>query len=85
MGEVKDAVRGVAPARVKGTTNLPDGQNLVQMLSALSEELARLTAIKEEDALSEGDAAKPENVRKAATLSACFRMATAMRALLEDY
>ena len=82
MGDVKEAVKGSGSSR-KSSAGQP--QNIVDQLRALREEVSALTAKKDEDALSEGDAAKTENVRKAALLRAVSSLLVSATNLLEDY
>ena len=78
MGEVSEKIKGGTPAA------RPDG-NLKQQVQGLVDEVSRLTAIKDEDTVSEGADARPENTRKAATLRAANSLLRGAKALLEDY
>jgi hypothetical protein len=82
MGEVKDEIKGPAPKRkAKSKTN----QNLLDDITSMMEEVSDMTAKKDEDALTEGDAAAPENVRKAGSLRAVHALLSTCRTLLENY
>lgn len=84
MGEVKDKVKGTgAPSKSVGGSS--DNGNLLQQVQIISDEVSRLTALKDDDVLTEGDTAKPENVRKAATLRAAGGLLRHVKNLLEDY
>jgi hypothetical protein len=88
MGEVKDAVKGTPSPSKKllgKITGKDTPKNLVEQVHEMREKVSRLTAIKDDDTLSEGDAAKPDNVRKAAQLRAAHALLTAVATLLEDY
>lgn len=82
MGEVKDTVKGSSKPKKKAKAS--DG-NLIERVEDLRAEVSRLTAIKDDDTLSEGDSAKAENVRKAALLRAVHSLMTASKVLLEEY
>ena len=82
MGEVKEAVKGSAPPPA---SNPALGGNILQQLQGLTDEVSRLTSIKDNDVMTEGDAAKPENTRKAGTLRAVASLLRASKTLLEDY
>jgi len=81
MGEVKDAVKGTGPSRKKN----PIDANLTDQARTFAAELSRLTVIKDDDVLSEGEGERPENIRKAAQLRAAHALMTHVIALLEDY
>ena len=83
MGEVKNEVHGVGPSK-KSKKNLGSG-NLNQQVQDLCDELSRLTAIKDEDTLNEGDVAKAENVRKAVLLRCATSLMRSTKVLLEEY
>jgi len=84
MGEVKDTVKGSGPKPSKKATKKAEG-NLINQVIDLMDEVGRLTVIKDDDTLSEGDAAFADNTRKAATLRAAHSLLTATRTLLEEY
>ncbi len=84
MGEVAEAVKGTGASRSSKTPS-NTGKNLRDQVRALADEVSTLVAKKDDDALTEGDAAKPENVRKAALLRASASMLRAVTTLLEDY
>lgn len=81
MGEVLDAVKGSGSKKSTSTV----GTNLQQQVQALTDEVSRLLVIKDNDVATEGDAARPENERKAATLRATSSLLRASKRLLEDY
>lgn len=83
MGEVKDTVKGTPPPKAK--TKPVAGGNLIARMEDLRDEISRLTTIKDDDTVSEGDAAKAENIRKAATLRAAHSLITSAKVLLEGY
>jgi len=86
VGEVKDEIKGDAPKRkAKKKAKTEDAQNILDNVRSLRDELSELTATKDDDVLDEGEEAKPENTRKAATLRACHSLLTAVQNLLEDY
>ncbi len=85
MGEVKETVSGKGLKTKKLRKSKIAGKNLIEMFQNLREEVSRLTEIKDDDALTEGDDAKPENTRKAATLRAVHSLLTSAQVLLEDY
>jgi len=85
MGEVKDTVKGDGLKKKPLKKSKTAGDNLIEMFQDLREEVSRLTAIKDDDVLTEGDDVKPENTRKAATLRAVHSLLTAAQTLLEDY
>ena len=86
MGEVKEAVKGSGRAKPKRKLFGKDkSTNLVDELHGLREEISRLTAIKDNDALTEGDDARADNVRKAAQLRAAHTLLTSAATLMEDY
>lgn len=78
MGEVKDAVKGTAKPK-------PKTGNLIDQVQELRDEVSRLTAIKDDDALNEGAASLAENTRKAAQLRAVHSLLTSAQVLLEEY
>ncbi|APU88925.1 hypothetical protein Rctr197k_119 [Virus Rctr197k] len=82
MGEVKDEIKGPAPKR-KATNKR--AQNLLDDVRSLMDEVSELTAKKDDDTASEGEAAAPENVRKAGSLRAVHSLLTACKTLLENY
>jgi len=80
MGDVNEAVHGskkLSPKLVEG--------NLNERMQALLDEVSELTMKKDQDVLDEGDAAKAENVRKAALLRSASSLLRATKRLLEDY
>lgn len=80
MGEVKDTV-----TKRTSTPKKPLDAGLLETAERMLDELSRCAAIKDEDALTEGDDLRAENMRKAAQLrSAHVLMGTVCR-LLEDY
>ena len=85
MGEVKDVVKGDALKKKPLKKSKIAGDNLIEHFQQLRDEVSRLTQIKDDDTLKEGDDIKAENVRKAATLRAVHSMLTASQTLLEDY
>lgn len=84
MGEVKDTVKGSGPKPSKKATKKAEG-NLITQVEDLRAEVGRLTAIKDDETLSEGDAELAENTRKAALLRASYSLLTATKVLLEGY
>lgn len=84
MGDVKEAVKG-SPSKKKSSTSSDVDKNLLSRLQDMSEEISELVVKKDEDVLNEGDAAKPENMRKSATLRAAFSLVRTAKQLLEDY
>ena len=80
MGEVAEAVKGSK----KISPKLTEG-NLNERVQSMIDEVSELTAKKDEDSMNEGDAAKPENVRKAALLRSVSSLLRASKRLLEDY
>jgi len=85
MGEVKDTVKGDGLKKKPLRKSKIAGDNLIEMFQDLRDEVSRLTSIKDDDTLSEGDDAKAENVRKAGTLRAVHSLLTSAQTLLEDY
>ena len=89
MGEVKNDVKGATPARKQAGPSAADagikGKNILEQVRDLESELSRLTAVKDEEVLSEGEAARAENTRKAALLRAAHSLLTAVSTLLEEY
>lgn len=81
MGEVKDAIKGPPKKKILGKTQ----GNLIDQYRALLDEAGRLTEIKDDDTLSEGDDKKADNARKAAVLRAVCSLTTACVTILEDY
>jgi hypothetical protein len=82
MGEVRDEVKGPAPKR---KAKLKTNQNILDTVTELMDEVSELTAKKDEDVGTEGDAAAPENIRKAGSLRAVHALLSACRNLLENY
>lgn len=82
MGEVKDEVKGPAPKR---KAKLKTNQNILDNINTLMDEVSELTAKKDEDVADEGEAAAPENIRKAGSLRAVHALLSACRTLLENY
>lgn len=82
MGDVKEEVKGSAPKRKAKT---PGAENILGSVRSLKDELSELVTMKDDDVQKEGDAAKPENQRKAATLRASSALLVAIESLLEDY
>ena len=64
MGDVKNSVKGSGPKK-KLLSKKAEG-NLIKQVDCLRDEVSRLTAIKDDDTLKEGDAAIADNTRKAA-------------------
>ena len=85
MGEVKETVSGSGLKKKPLKKSKIAGENLIEMFQNLRDEVSRLTTIKDDDTQKEGDDAKPENARKAATLRAVHSLLTAAQTLLEDY
>lgn len=81
MGEVKDAVTKRSKSRIRK----PLDSGLLETAERLRDELSRCAHIKDEDALTEGDDVRAENIRKAAQLRAAHALTTHVCALLEDY
>ncbi len=86
MGEVKDTVKGDG-LKKKLLKKKPkvEGENLIEYFEALREEVSRCITIKDDDSYTEGDKAKPDNVRKAALLRSVHSLLTSGLTLLEDY
>jgi hypothetical protein len=84
MGEVKSAVKGSGSKPSKKATKKAEG-NLIDQAESLRAELSRLTVIKDEETVTEGDEEFAENVRKAAILRSSHSLVTAAKALLEEY
>ena len=86
MGEVKETVKGqgLKTTPVVGKPKVK-GDNLVEMLESLKEEVSKCIQKKDNDALTEGEAEKAENVRKAALLRGVHSMLSSSLGLLEDY
>jgi hypothetical protein len=82
MGEVKDAVKGSGPKVKK--KHIAEG-SLTDQVRSLADEISRLITIKDEDTLNEGDAEKPENIRKAGILRAANSLLRSAGTILEDY
>ena len=76
MGEVKETIKG---------SSSTDSKNILNQISDISEELRRLTKIKDDDVLEEGKEQYPENVRKSAILRSVNSLLVAVKVLLEDY
>ncbi|MHA2280072.1 MAG: hypothetical protein ACXAC5_04245 [Promethearchaeota archaeon] len=85
MGEVKDAVKGDGLKKKVLQKPKIGGDNLVEHVDALLNEVSHCIQVKDEDTLKEGDDAKAENARKAATLRAVHSLMTTSKTLLEDY
>jgi len=85
MGDVKNAVKGSGTSRPKKHATADAPKNILADLGRLQDEVADLAIIKDEDALTEGDAVRPENARKAAMLRAAHSLLTTCKTLLEDY
>lgn len=85
MGEVKETVKGKGLKPKTLRKSKIAGENLIEMFQGLREEVGRLTEIKDDDTLTEGDEERPENTRKAATLRAVHSLLTSAQTLLEDY
>jgi hypothetical protein len=81
MGEVKEEVKGKGLA----SKSQLKGDNLVESIKALRDEISRLTVIKDDDTAKEGKEKAAENTRKAGTLRAAHSLLTAAQTLLEDY
>lgn len=81
MGEVKEAVKGSGSKTKTGAYD----KNLLEQVKDLYSKICELAAKKDDDVFNEGDAAKPDNIRKAAHLRAAASMLSATIALLEDY
>lgn len=82
MGEVKEEIKGT-PAPKKA--NPPGTGNLLDQVRTMTDELSRLTAIKDDDVAKEGDNLKAENLRKAGVLRAVTSMMRTVSYLLESY
>jgi hypothetical protein len=86
MGEVKDKVKGDGlKKKLLRKKKIVEGKNLIEYFEALQEEVSECIQIKDDDSLSEGDLAKPDNVRKAALLRSVHSLLTSGLTLLEDY
>jgi len=85
MGEVKDTVKGDGLKKKVLQKAKISGDNLIEHVEALRNEVSNCIQIKDEDTLNEGDDVKAENARKAATLRAVHSMLTTAKTLLEDY
>lgn len=85
MGDVKEAVKGSGASRPKKHATADAPTNILADLGRLQDEVADLTVAKDEDTLTEGETARPENARKAATLRAVHSLLTTCKVLLEDY
>jgi hypothetical protein len=83
MGEVKDTVQGTPPK--KRRKSLGSDKNLIKQIQTIKDEVSDLTSIKDQDSMDEGEAEKPNNMRKAALLRAVHSLMTASQALLEEY
>lgn len=75
---------GSGGAGLGGATKTGGG-NLQERVRALADEVSGLVTIKDEETMAEGDAAKPENVRKAAFLRASHSLLRAVERLLAEY
>lgn len=84
MGEVSEAVKGSGP-KPSSKTATEGGGNLRDQVKRIADEVSRLTSIKDGDAASEGEAERPENVRKAGLLRAAHSLLRSAANLLEDY
>ena len=85
MGEVKDTVKGDGLKKKVLQKSKISGDNLVEHVEALLNEVSHCIQVKDEDTLKEGDDVKAENARKAATLRAVHSLMTTSKTLLEDY
>lgn len=86
MGDVKDAVKGSGSSRpTKDAGKAGEPSNIIADVKRLKDEVSALTAKKDDDAASEGDAARPENLRKAALLRASHSLLVTIDMLLEKY
>lgn len=86
MGEVKDKVKGDGlKKKLLRKKKIVEGRNLIEYFEALEEEVSECIEIKDDDALSEGDDAKANNVRKAGLLRCVHSLLVSGRTLLEDY
>lgn len=83
MGEVKDTVKG------NGLKDKPSkvltGDNLIEHVTAIMEEVSHCIQVKDEDTLKESELEKAENTRKAGILRAVHSMLVSSKNLLEDY
>ena len=82
MGEVRDEIQGPAPKR---KAKLKTNQNLLDSIATMMDEVSDLTAKKDDDTLTEGEASAPENIRKAGSLRAVHALLSACKTLLESY
>lgn len=81
MGAVKDEIKGPAPKRkAQGST-----QNLIDQIKAQEDEVSAMIIQKDNDGVTEGKDAQPENRRKASLLRATYAFLREARLLLEDY
>jgi hypothetical protein len=87
MGEVKEAIKGSGSKKKKADPKKADwdAENLLSTSQAMADDFADLLRVKDEDVLKEGDAEKPENLRKAAVLRAVYSLQRTITNLLEEY
>lgn len=85
MGQVKDTVKGSGLKKKVLQKSKIEGDNLIEHVGALLDEVSHCIQVKDDDTLTEGDDAKAENARKAGTLRAVHSLLTTSRTLLEDY
>jgi hypothetical protein len=79
MGEVKDTIKG------KGSSIKALDGPLCDRVLQLRDEISRLTIVKDEDVLAEGDGSRAENQRKASVLRAAYDLLNGAHRVLELY
>lgn len=85
-GGFKNRMRKLLGMKIdKADAVVRDAHNLCEYIGAMSEEVSRLVEIKDDDVLTEGDAMKADNVRKAAHLRSVHSLLSSAHTLLEDY
>jgi hypothetical protein len=85
MGEVKDTVKGDGLKKKVLQKPKIGGDNLVEHVDALLNEVSHCIQVKDQDTMNEGADAKAENTRKAGVLRAAHALMVGARGLLEDY
>lgn len=85
MGDVKEAVKGKPSKKQLKSRSKTSKGNLVEQFSELQDQVSDLITKKDDDVIKEGDTARPENERKAATLRSIHTLLNSAKNLAEDY
>jgi len=84
MGEVKETVKGDGPKKKIFGKTVEHG-NLIEQVANLKDKVSKCASVKDNDAATEGDSSKSDNLRKAALLKAAHSLLTTVQVLLEEY